>query len=303
MRPSECLSPSQEADLKTALKRHRVGAVRLGCVLVEMGSVPAAEVAAIADVQARDVLLSCFERIEGSYEFKPRTVDSSEYILAPRAIEQVLMDGMRAVDEWPLIRSRINNYSVVYRALRSVSARGVHEGAAGSIDMQAQIVLGAVDAKHNVREIIARCGIGEFDTCRALSILLSQGYIAPVKLKTPKQRPGQVERGRGLLVGAAIVLNIAVIALMFAMTAFLPYPEVGEQLRAVSVEAALSGVLAEDRREAMRRALEAYRLEMGVYPRELRSLVVRGLIDGVLLEHLEQQGYDYLSIGGDYELR
>ena len=105
------------------------------------------------------------------------------------------------------------------------------------------------------------------------------------------------------LVAAAIGLNMAIIALMFAMTAFLPYPELGARLKALGIERVIADAFSEDRLEATRRALEAYRLEMGVYPNELRMLVVRGLMDGVLLEQLEQQGYDYLSIGVDYELR
>ena len=38
--------------------------------------------------------------------------------------EQALMEGFTLLDEWPVIRAGVNNYSVVYRAMRSTHDEG-----------------------------------------------------------------------------------------------------------------------------------------------------------------------------------
>ena len=287
-----------QEQLKVGLKAHRKSVERLGDVLVGQGAVHEHTVQKVVDLQGREVLYDLFEWVDGEYRFEPASEPGLE-VMTPIPAEAILMDGFRLLDEWPLVRARINNYSVVYRVSRSLRSSDT-----SALSETARAIADLIDSKRNVHELIDVGGVGEFETCKSLSLLLSHGFIAPVKVRAPEQVHSRMRRkpvGQRVmywLVNAIAVCSL--IGLCFLSVESLALPsltasvdEIVERLSARHGERHL--VLA-------RRALEVYRVEFGRYPDALSELTrTKGLLPNMIRD-LELSGVKYVSVGGDYEL-
>lgn len=294
-----------EDELRRALKTHKKTLRRLGDVLIEQGSVNSTVLQEFVDLQAREVLHSLFEWSEGTYAFQPGS--SSEEVISPLSAEKILMEGFTLLDEWPVVRARINNYSVVYRAMRSAPT-GDSQGA---ISANAVTVLALVDAHRDVNQIIDRTGLGEFETCKALSGLLTHGFIVPVEVRAAVNDPsGRQTRGwlgtLGLIFLNLIYLSVFALGTYWAL--ILP-PETGSASSATSIAqasgyaAAFSPFEQGVMKVRLERALEVYRFEVGRYPTDLTALLAGGYISAAYEPAIDLAPVEYVTIGHDFELR
>ena len=71
--------------------------------------------------------------------------------------------------------------------------RAVDVDSPGPLRDHSILVASLIDGHRTVTRLIERSGLGEFETCKALSALLSHGYISPLKVsafaKAPKSGP------------------------------------------------------------------------------------------------------------------
>ena len=285
-------------ELSSALKLHKKTLRRLGDVLGEQRATTAEIIQEFVNLQAQEVLHGLFEWTEGEYSFQPAT-DDWEAVITPVSAEQILLDGFKLLDEWPVVRARINNYAVVYRAMRSAPGGGTERALSAS----AVSVLALVDAKRDVNQIIDRSGLGEFETCKALSSLLTHGYIVPVNVRGAVDDPsGRQSRGWLGIVGL-LLLNLGYLCGI----GYGAYWLVGARPIAVEKSAGLETALApiESRilRQRVRRALEIYRHAEGRYPDSLSDLSARGYLPRSVHPSLDLDPIQYVTIGHDYELR
>jgi hypothetical protein len=105
------------------------------------------------------------------------------------------MEGARILDEWPMIEKGIKSFSAVYRranveigAAPGAAAPGRGDEAARGVTLndQERIVYNLVDGKRTVQEIVERCALSEFDTCRILFDLISRQLLDEVKGAGPR---------------------------------------------------------------------------------------------------------------------
>ncbi|MEZ4464598.1 MAG: hypothetical protein R3F43_08860 [bacterium] len=234
--------------------------------------------------------------------------------------EAALMDGMRMVEEWPVIRAKINNHDVVYRVLKqpedgeseaealerilddAFSEFALDDGddaSPGGLGVQERQVLGLIDGQRTVHALIDLSRLGEFETCKALLALVNGGYIEPVKVKRARLRPGQ--RTSPAALAGRIAVNVVVLGAIVAGFLFLPGARGDLESNATEVAREARHRLRSNRIVAVSSALEGYRLEHGLYPPTLADLVGAGFISPSLLAAAE--GLDYVSTGSDFDLR
>lgn len=146
---------------------------RLGKVLVREGLLSPKDLWWAVQTQVQEIIYSLFQWREGAFEFEEGTESEFEKIQPTSSTQNVIMEGIRRLDEWSRIRERIpdSSQTPVLRLSADEVARRVELREA---DRQ---VLALIDGKRSVRAITQESGLGEFESQLALLGLLSAGYV------------------------------------------------------------------------------------------------------------------------------
>jgi len=147
---------------------------RLGKALVRLGILAAPDLLMVVRAQTLEIAYSLFHWKEGRFEFAEGPA-TSEKIALNSSVMNVIMEGTRRLDEWSRIKEKIHSDGVVLTPVRSL------EDAARSVKLSdfERLVLGLVDGRRTVRDIVGVAGSAEFETWQALHALLSAGMIRP----------------------------------------------------------------------------------------------------------------------------
>ncbi|HUL75636.1 MAG TPA: DUF4388 domain-containing protein, partial [Vicinamibacteria bacterium] len=170
---------------------------RLGHLLVSGSTITTKDLRDALQVQISQIVFRVFRWRDGHYLFAPsETVDYDRENFAPMSTDFILMEGIRMVDEWPIIEKKIPSFDIVFRPVvdpsaidvaagggpdTSVSERRGPPSATGRIRLAAdeERVFRKVDGVRTVQAIIDSTGAGEFEVCRALFDFLNRNLIIP----------------------------------------------------------------------------------------------------------------------------
>lgn len=309
---ADALSPEQ---LDRALQTQQRTLKRLGTVLVELGFTDAGVIREFATLQTTETIYKLFEWQDGTYEFEPTTVDDSPEGVAPIRAENIVMNGVRMMDEWPTIREQIPSYSWVAVRLKRILPAGSGtsdidfssfgpEAADPELGPNERTVFGLSTGRVTIQEVIDQSRLGEFEACRALSTLVAQGYVKLVQPRalsadlspTPLTPAQRVVRGLGILA------RIAVTAMLVLVLAGLGLQVTRGGAPEILQPRVRENHWAKTQLTLLRRNLEVYRLSYGAYPEELEALTESGLVEERDLSFPFEQTYFYRSHDGGYTL-
>jgi len=282
--------------LDEALALQKQTLQRLGHVLASASAITAKDLRDALSVQISQIVFRVFRWRDGAYQFTPvDNVDYDRENFAPMSTDFILMEGIRMVDEWPIIEKRIPSFDIVFRPVVDPSLIDVGAGASpddssterrqttGRIRLAAdeERVFRKVDGVRTVQAIIDGTGAGEFEVCRTLFDFLNRNLIAPVGRGTsPSFEESAAPSTASPVPGYAVAALVGVLALAglvvqsrsaFAVTGFGPF------LRA-AYEAVLDGT-ARARLARLERAIDAWTATHGAPPSSLEDLVRAGLAD------------------------
>lgn len=308
-----------EAQLERALEIQKRTLRRLGDILISEGMVPREIFRELYQLQTTETLFRLFHWKDGTYAFDQQEVDYDKEAISPIRSENVLMEGFRMVDEWPLIRRRISSYEMTFERLREIApameraapaglslperdpfddaldqafdeaeaAGGGGGGGEGQGDDERvgsneRRVWHLVEAGATVQAIIDRSRLGEFETCKSLSNLVDAAYLKPVQ---PARKGASPLAGSAIdLVGGLrrMVAQLAVGAAVLVGAGVLAYLSLAAESASgyVFQERATQDLVAAAQRERLAAALEVHRLEHGEYPESLEVLAESGLVGG-----------------------
>ncbi|HEX6790466.1 MAG TPA: DUF4388 domain-containing protein [Candidatus Krumholzibacteria bacterium] len=195
--------------------------------------------------------------------------------LGDHIVEPLLMECMRRIDEYPILREMF-------------PVEGIRIAASGrEIDPEAEMfesekaVLAILRTPRSVRELISRAKMPAFDTYDALKLLKEKGLIvleAEVAPSTESAEGGAAKRARRRF-GNPLVMTACLV--VFTASAFVGAWRDAD--RAVAL--ARDGILSTDRANRarveyhVRWLIEAYRARNGFYPSDLDELAKSGLAD------------------------
>ena len=162
------LTPAQHQQANKSLLPDE----RLGEALTRLGMLAQPDLLGVIRAQVLEIAYSLFHWKEGRFEFLEGSA-SGEKIALNSSVMNVIMEGTRRLDEWSRIREKIHSDGVVLTPARSL------EDATRSVKLSdfERLVLGLVDGRRNVREIVGLAGSAEFETWQALHALMSAGMI------------------------------------------------------------------------------------------------------------------------------
>src|SRR2546426_2200386 len=189
-----------EAQLQEALRIQKNTLKRMGNILVENKFIDPNILREALQIQISHMVHRLFRWRDGEYDFtQEERVDYDKEHVVPMSAESILMEGARILDEWPMIEKGIRSFSAVYRhanveiaaAPKGAAARAGEDDAARAITLsdEDRKVYQLVDGRRTVQEIVERCSLSEFDTCRILYELIGRQLLEEVRTAGPKTAP------------------------------------------------------------------------------------------------------------------
>ncbi|MCC6642405.1 MAG: DUF4388 domain-containing protein [Deltaproteobacteria bacterium] len=281
----------QPETLASALSECAATLERLGQHLVARGLASKQEVDAADELLTRETIFDLLRQSQGSFHFTARPVVHDRDPAALLGAEQILMDGLRMVDEWRTLARNLPSEDVVLRRKRNFSVYA--ESASGEASRRlvtAERIYLLVDGRLTLRRVIDLSHLGTFEASRIVADLLAGGVIEPVRRRevAPKIARGPSDLSHRAVLAAAVVLaGLAIIALALHLRSA-PAASVAR----VSGDELVSAHRAFEERR-LHNALDAFRAARGVWPDRLDSLVEAGLLDPTALTSETTAPYYY----------
>jgi hypothetical protein len=306
--------------LDEALQTQKATLQRLGHVLVAQNYITAKDLKDAIQVQISQTVFKVFRWRDGEYHFAPAdTVEWDRDSFSPLSADFILMEGIRMVDEWPIIEKKIPSMDIVFRPVvdAGMIEVGTADGDGGAAKRSAasstnkirlspeeERIFRRVDGNRTVQGIIDATGLGEFDTCRILFDLLNRNLVSTVGRGVTKETEVS-PAARVVSATPGYVLAVVALALAAAGTlahwsnpfavAGLP-PALGD-----SYGILLHGV-SHVRLERLDRAILAHHLIHGTVPHTLEDLVTEGLVDRSYLKDPWARPFHYALTESGYLL-
>ncbi len=284
--------------LDDALSVQKQTLQRLGHILASGSAITTRDLRDALQVQVGQIVFRVFRWRDGRYQFSAAdSVDYDRENFVPMSTDFILMEGIRMVDEWPIIEKKIPSFDVVFRPVVDPSLIEVGTGAGpepsgaeervaasstGKIRLAAdeERVFRRVDGVRTVQAIIDATGAGEFEVCRTLFDFLNRNLIAPAGRGSAAEAEDVEAEGTGSAVpGYAVAALVSALALAgFAVQHGAPFAVTGlGSVLPGSYGVLRDGVL-RSRLLRLERAVEAWRATHGRPPIALDELVKAGLV-------------------------
>jgi hypothetical protein len=299
----------REEQLDEALEEQRRTLQRLGDILVARNAISRERLREMTQLQATETLYRLFTWKSGTYEFEVGPVEWDRSSMTPLRSESVLMEGFRMVDEWPAIRKRITSLGMTFVPLRSLpeprpgdrdldGGPGPEAPDDEGIGPNERRIYGLAIPGRTVRKLVDLSRLGEFETCRALLVLVTAGYLRPIP---PRDEPAAPGPARARLAGhaGAFAVRLALTALVLAAAVGLLHGRAADPAREPGflapgqVDPTSRRLLAGPQLSRIRAALGVYRAENGEYPATLEPLIETGLLREDDLRHPWGEPYLY----------
>ena len=151
----------------------------------------------------------CCAGPQGSFRFGAQDVEHPRRFGELLGAEQILMDGLRMMDEWQSFAELVPSEDLVFRRSGGFEAYASRlDDASGPQRDEAERVFDLVDGRLAVRRIIDLSRLGTFDAMRILAGLLAAGAIEPVDASGVR-RPRAAPRRQGVAARAACAAGSA----------------------------------------------------------------------------------------------
>ena len=272
------------------LTRDRVEALHRECgpaalplarLVASRCDVAPSEIEAIEDLLTRETIFEVLRWQSGSFDFRAQEIEHSRPFETLLGAEQILMDGLRMVDEWQSFAELVPSDELVFqKAGRFDDYRGSNPRALED----AERVYRLVDGRLAVRRVIDLSLLGTFDATRILAELRRARVIEPLSAegtarlqrrqrKLPKVKPDAPTLKSGLL--SLIPLSLLLAVTLAPQWLPAPGPVRGIEIDRGGLEAARHDY--EARR--LRHALDAFRLVDGRWPSALDEVAQAGWVE------------------------
>jgi hypothetical protein len=172
-------------DRLAALEAPHEASLPIAQHLVEEGLLGAESLREVEDLLTRETIFELLRWVDGSFRFVAQPVLHDRPAESLLGAEQVLMDGLRMVDEWHAFSNEAPAETVVFRRRGSIEEyRHSPAGRAMASPIEAERVFLLVDGRASVRRVIDLSRLGSFGAMRLLVQLARAGWIEPVHVRS-----------------------------------------------------------------------------------------------------------------------
>jgi hypothetical protein len=296
-----------QAQLDQALKIQQETLQYLGEILIDLQLVKTEEVLRVIQNQIYETIYDLFRWGEGQFRFDLKLVERYRRIPLALSPENVLLNVLRILDEWPEIERKISSPYIVFEKVPpGEMGEGYEIGELGEkMSAEAEIVLGLVDGNRTVQEIVDRSLLGKYNVYDSVVKLEDAGFIRKVGIERPGLRDLVSKR---TFRNVSLILRFAAFFVILFVLIIVFKPVLKDVMitsriekPGVNLPKAFSGNLY---REKIVTALQIYRMENGNYPEDLQRLVSSGIVGDQDLISGDGRPYQYtVGIDGRIVLR
>ncbi len=263
---------------------------------VARGWIGEGDLAQIEDLLTLETIFEVLRWSDGSFDFRNQQVFHNRPLETLLGAEQILMDGLRMVDEWQTFADLVSSEEMVFERVESFETfRDRPDAQMGRRLEYAKRVYGLVDGRLKVRRVVDLSRLGSFDATRALAALCEAGVIVSLdtgsQQKSRRPRPKVLPRADARGWAATLIPLLLLGAVTFAAHSRSVHPQ-----RQAAGEISASVLdLVRDNYATLRvsHALEAYRLGRGHWPDRLFELSDQGILPPEQLASEQGRPYYY----------
>ncbi len=273
------------------LSRDRVDGLRRECgasartlsgVAITRGYLGEDELRKIEELLTRETIFSVLRWKAGSFDFTTKEIEHDRSADSLLGAEQILMDGLRMVDEWQSFADLVPSEDTVFCRLLSFEQYGERcSGEAPGQLANAERIFELVDGRFPVRRIIDLSMLGTFDSVRALAQLHRSDIIEIVELEnlaSSSEAHPEETRQPPRFTSLAAIASLALLAAV--MGSILQWSGSGEPPDAFAIQrpSALDLARYAHEKHRIRHALETYWFTHGRWPTDLADLANDGFL-------------------------
>lgn len=233
------------------------------------------ELEQIEDLLTHETFFTVLRWTAGTFRFVAQDVEHPRRFGELLGAEQILMDGLRMMDEWQSIAELVPSEELSFRHSGSFEAYASRlADASGPQRDEAQRVFDLIDGRLAARRIIDLSRLGTFDAMRILAGLLGAGSIEEVDAggeRRPRSAPRRTSATLGSVrgwLGGLLPLSLLVCAAVASLNGVRPAAVEGFAIRRDALESARAAYAT----RRLRHALEDHRLRVGSHPQQLAEL-------------------------------
>ena len=173
-----------QEQLDTARKQVQGGAT-LSQVLVNEQIITRDQLQTTLQTHVEEAVYGLFGWPEGEFRFEQgqKPAADAPVMPVPVSVENLIMEGVRRIDEWGRIKDRIPSTDMIVRFIDQPGekAKGV------KLAPEEWRVFARINGRDTLAEIAQKTSLSEFDTCRIVYGFLTAGLVDV--LKKPKAAP------------------------------------------------------------------------------------------------------------------
>lgn len=175
------ITPQQ---LQQALQIQRSnGGQPLGQILIQLGYITREDLQLHIQSQIEETVYSLFAWPDGEFAFEAgdRLGPDEVMVPVPLGVENLIMEGVRRVDEWGRIKDYIPNSDVVVKFLDHPTEK------VKSINLTPDEwrVFARINGRDTIKDIAARTNLSEFDVSRIVYGFITAGLVEVIRRRQP----------------------------------------------------------------------------------------------------------------------
>jgi len=264
---------------------------------------------------------------DGDYHFsQTESVEYDREHFTPVSAENILMEGIRMIDEWPIIERKIRSFDMIFRKthpdVKPIVVSDLEE-AAGGLDAalsdmgkedkrrgseglrlakEELAVYTLVDGRHSVQEIVDRARMGEFECCRILYDLLSRNLITSSGSVTTAPAAPPRFRIAPLLEKAGYAALAAIVAVSLLTVGWSPLSGTPLALAPSGAIDKIMDLVASTRMDRSDEGGQIYYRQKGFFPDDLKDLVQGRLMPESALHDPWGRSFGFISTPDGYRI-
>jgi len=259
----------------------RASAESPATLVVERKWLATEEVERIEDLLTRDTIFDVLRWTTGSFDFRARDVTHHRDPATLLGAEQILMDGLRMLDEWQSFADRVPSDGTVFQRAGHFDAfrQRVGDRPPGAM-AQAERLFSLIDGRIPARRAIDLAQLGTFDGTQLLAEFVDAELVKKSRGdRSPRaRRPGRSGERMAFvqkLVSTALPLALLVGVVSLARPAAVrEAPSGAFPIRRDT----LAAIDQANQTRRLRRAMETYRMVEGRWPTAIESLASAGVV-------------------------
>lgn len=322
-----------EGQLLDVLEKQKQTLQRLGVILVNEGIVKKDELKRSLDLQVTQIIYRVFRWEDAYYRFDQEDeIDYDRENVTPVSAESILMEGMRIIDEWPIVEKAVRSIHAIYEKVPvdqpieiereekafdpdsddfdfdlgggGAPAPAVKSGEKITLSADEGAVYELLDGERDLEDVMYLVRRSEFDTCKAVYDLVSRDLVrekGTAGAAKGEGGPGAVSAGTPAEASPALVTGLLVLVVLLALAGAALY-----RFNPLNGGSLIPGMRAEDvdrqavaatasRLSRLAHVLESHRLAMrdDGYASQLEDLVDLGYVETADLSSAWGEPFEY----------